>query len=312
VDLYADARDAFRRQVALDPEVGGAAWALLGLCEFQTREYEPALEHLQRGRRLGLAGDKELSRVVRYRTALLLTRNEQSEAATQILNSLAVERGAHPTLVEALGLSTLGLPYLPTELPPDKRDLVLTAGRAAVYWATHRLDDAERQFRELVTRFPETPGVHYSYGVFLLREHPDAALGEFKRELEIVPSSDRALLQIAFEYINQNKFAEGLPFAEKAVRLKPKEFSARNALGRILLETGDVKRATSELEEGVRLAPDSPEMRYALARAYTRGGRKDEATREHAEFVRLDKLRRELKGEPLSLPEKAAERRPPT
>jgi tetratricopeptide (TPR) repeat protein len=311
-DLYADARDAFRHQVALDPGAGGAAWALLGLCEFHTREYERALEHLQRGRRLGLGGDKELSRVARYRTALLLTRMEQYEAATQILNPLAVESGDHPTLVEALGLSTLALPYLPTELPPDKRELVLKAGRASVFGATHRLDDAEREFKELLARFPKTSGVHYSYGVFLLHENPDTALEEFKRELEISPSSVRALLQISFEYINRREYATGMPFAEKAVRLEPKEFSARNALGRILLETGDVKRATRELEEGVRLAPDSPEMRYALARAYTRGGRKDDAAREHAEFVRLEKLRRELKGEPLGLPAEAAERRPPT
>jgi tetratricopeptide (TPR) repeat protein len=310
-DLYADALDAFRRQVALDPEAGGAAWALLGLCEFQTREYERALEHLQRGRRLGLGADKELSRVVRYRTALLLTRMEQFEAATQILNPLVVESGDHPTLVEALGLSTLALSYLPTELPPDKRDLVVKAGKAAVYGATHRLDDAEREYKELLARYPKAPGTHYSYGVFLLRENPDAALEEFKRELEILPSSDRALLQISFEYINRNMHAAGLPFAEKAVRLKPKEFAARNALGRILLETGDVKGAIRELEEGVRLAPDSPEMRYVLARAYTRDGRKDDAAREHAEFVRLDKLRRELKGEPLGLPAEAADRRPP-
>jgi predicted Zn-dependent protease len=284
---------------------------LLGLCEFQTQEYERALEHLQRGQRLGLGGDKELSRVVRYRTALLLTRIEQFEAATQILNPLAVESKDHPTLVEALGLSTLGLPYLPTELAPDKRELVLSAGRAAVYMATHRWDDAEREFKDLIARYPKTPGVRYGYGVFLLRENPDAALEEFKRELEILPSSDRALLQISFEYINRNMHTAGLPFAEKVVRLKPKEFAARNALGRILLETGDVEGAIRELEEGVRLAPDSPEMRYVLARAYTRGGRKDDAAREHTEFLRLDKLRRELKGEPLGLPAEAADRRPP-
>jgi tetratricopeptide (TPR) repeat protein len=311
-DMYADARDAFRRQVALIPEAGGAAWALLGMCEFHTREYERALEHLQRGRRLGLGGNKQLQRVVRYRTALLLTRMERFEAATRILNRLASERGDHPALVEALGLSTLGLPYIPTEVPPDKRDLVLIAGRAAVYAATQRLEDAEREFKDLLARYPRTPGVHYSYGVFLFGENPDAALEEFKRELEISPSSVRTLLQIAFEYINRTEHAAGLPFAEKAVHLKPNEFAARNGLGRILLETGDIEGAIRELEEGVRLAADSPEMRYALARAYARAGRKDDAARERAEFARLEKLRREIRGEPTGLPGTASERRPPT
>src|SRR6185369_1876479 len=38
-DRYAEARDAFRNFVSLDPK-RGAAWGMLGLCEFQTREYD--------------------------------------------------------------------------------------------------------------------------------------------------------------------------------------------------------------------------------------------------------------------------------
>src|SRR5581483_981872 len=45
-DRYPEARDAFRNFVALDPK-RGAAWGMLGLCEFQTHEYERAVISLQ-------------------------------------------------------------------------------------------------------------------------------------------------------------------------------------------------------------------------------------------------------------------------
>src|SRR5262245_34247721 len=43
-DRYAEAREAFLKFVAVDPKFGPAL-AMLGLCEFQLRQYEPALIH---------------------------------------------------------------------------------------------------------------------------------------------------------------------------------------------------------------------------------------------------------------------------
>src|SRR5678815_5997488 len=77
------------------------------------------------------------------------------------------------------------------------------------------------------------------------------------------------------------------PLAEKAVQLAPKLYAARNVLGRVLLELGQVEKSIRELEEGVKLAPASPEMHFALARAYTRAGRKEDAARERETFKKL-------------------------
>jgi len=87
--------------------------------------------------------------------------------------------------------------------------------------------------------------------------------------------------------LKRDQFNDALPLAEKAVQLAPKLYAARNVLGRVLLELGQVDRSIRELEEGVKLAPNSPEMHFALARAYTRAGRKDEAARERETFKKL-------------------------
>jgi tetratricopeptide (TPR) repeat protein len=186
----------------------------------------------------------------------------------------------------------LRLPFLPNEVPPDKREQVLIAGRAGFNMAARRMEDARKAFSELVARYPDAPNTHYAYGVYLLNQDADAALEAFHRELKISPGHVPAMLQLAFEYLKRDEHENALPWAEQAVRLAPNLFPARNALGRILLELGQVERAIKELEAGVKLAPDSPEMHFALARAYTRAGRKQEAARARENFQRLDKLYR--------------------
>ncbi|HJQ24345.1 MAG TPA: tetratricopeptide repeat protein [Blastocatellia bacterium] len=285
-DRYPEARDAFRNFVTLEPK-RGAAWGMLGLCEFQTHEYERAVISLQRGRAIGFAGNQEIESVVRYHTALLYIRFEQFEVAFDILNEFMQTGNDSPKVIEAFGLALLRMPFLPAELPPDKRERVLSAGRAGFLMAARRTDEARAAFDELLKRYPNEPNVHYAYGVFLMNQDADAALKEYRRELEISPSHAPALVQMAFEYLKRGEYDTALPLAEKGVQLAPKMFAARNVLGRVLLELGQTERAVKELEEGVRLAPSSPEMHFALARAYTRAGRQAEAARERELFKQL-------------------------
>jgi tetratricopeptide (TPR) repeat protein len=285
-DRYLEARDAFRNLVALDPK-NGRAWGMLGLCEFQTREYERSVVSLQRGRTLGLDNNREIEAVVRYHAAQLYIRFEFFEIAYDILSEFVQIGNESPKVIEAFGLTMLRMPFLANEIPPDKREQVTVAGRAGYYLAARRLEEAGVAFAELLSRYPNAPNVHYAYGVFLMNQDADAALKEFRRELEISPLHQPSMVQIAFEYMKRDELNTALPFAEKAVQLAPKMFQARNVLGRVLLDLGQVERAIKELEEGARLAPSSPEMHFALARAYTRVGRKADATRERELFKRL-------------------------
>jgi tetratricopeptide (TPR) repeat protein len=285
-DRYPEARDAVRNVVALD-QTRGPAWGMLGLCEFQTREYERAGNSLLHARTLGFDGNRELESVVRYHAALLYIRFEQFEIAYDILTEFIRVGNESPKVVEAFGLAILRMPFLPDEIPPDKREQVLVAGRAALDMAAHRMDQARASFDTLLSRSPNEPNVHYAFGVYLLGQDADAAMKEFRRELEISPAHYPAMVQMAFEYLKREEYDEALPLAEKAVQLAPKMFPARNVLGRVLLELGQVDRAIKELEEGARIAPNSPEMHYALGRAYRRAGREADAKREVELFQKL-------------------------
>jgi len=285
-DRYAEAREAFQKLLSLDPK-NAAGWAMQGLCEFETREYDQAIISLLRGRSLGLAKYQELESVARYHAALLYIHFEQFEIAYDVLTEFLKSGNDSPKVIEAFGLALLRMPFLASEIPPDKREEVLIAGRAAFNMAARRSDEARAAFDQLLLRYPNAPNVHYAFGVFLLNQDADAALKEFKRELDISPQHQPSMVQMAFEYLKRDDYNTALPLAEKAVQLAPKMFPARNVLGRVLLELGQIDRAIKELEEGARLAPTSPEMHYALGRAYRRAGREQDAKRETALFQKL-------------------------
>src|SRR5258707_581730 len=84
---------------------------------------------------------------------------------------------------EAIAL--LRIRMIPSELPPDRRELVMLAGRGAYYRAARKPAAAKPAFELLVQRYPDAPNVHYAYGVYLLGEDPDRGVEEFKQELKI-------------------------------------------------------------------------------------------------------------------------------
>lgn len=293
-DRYNEASEALSNLLSIDDK-NGPAWTLLGLCKFRLRSYDEALADIQHGRALGLGENKQFIDVARYHAALLMTRIGQFELGYDALRPFAREGNERMSVIEALGINILRMPLLPTELPPDKRELVLLAGRAAYHQAARHPQEADRAFKELLARYPEAPHANYAYGVFLLIDTPDAAVEAFKRELIISPASVPTMLQIAFEYLKRSDGEKALPYAEKAVETAPELFATHNALGRVLLEMGKIPEAIKELEIGVKQAPDSPEMRFALARAYARAGRKEDAARERATFLQLDKQVRQMR-----------------
>jgi tetratricopeptide (TPR) repeat protein len=294
LDDFPRCRETFRKVVRLAPK-NGAAYAFLGLCEFGVKDYDRSLQHLLQSRILGVGDTKELGSVARYHAAVLMTRVEQYEQALETLGEFAAEGDDNPRVIEAMGLATLRMPLLPIEAPPERREMVLMAGRASYLMATRNTAASERAFETLVSRYPENENVHYAFAVFLLQEKPDRALEEFKRELELQPGHPWSLMQIAYEYLKRGEAQSALPWAQQAVAAAPNAFPAHKALGQALLETGDVDGSIKELLIGVKLAPDSPGLHFILAKAYQRAGRIEDAAREREEFTRLDRLARTQK-----------------
>jgi tetratricopeptide (TPR) repeat protein len=295
LDKYAEAKDAFARVVRLQPK-HAAAHGFKGMCEFRLKNYETALDDLLMATELGVTEPKDLADAITYHTAITMTRLEKYEFALTTLTTLA-RTGANdsPRIVEAFGMALLRIPMVPAELPADRREMVMLAGRGAYYQAARKPASAKPAFELLVERYPDSPNVHYAYGVYLLEEDSDRAIQQFQEELKISKGHIPTMLQIAFEYLRRSEWDAARPWAEQIVALDPSDFAGRRALGQVLLETGSTAESIEQFETGVKLAPDSPSMRFMLARAYQKAGRDADAQRERAEFLRLDRLVRTRK-----------------
>jgi tetratricopeptide (TPR) repeat protein len=299
---FREARDAFARFTSVERKRPGPGFAMLGLSEFQLKQYARALPALQRGRKLGLGTNADFTRGVLFHEGILNTRLGQPEIALERLTLVADQiAAAHPEapkdtvladlkLLDAFGIAALRLRKLPSELTALQIPAVRLAGRAQALIALQDRVAAETEFKQLLGLYPSEPGVHYAYGVFLLKEHPPLAIEEFRRELELSPSHDAARIQLSLEFLRTADYELGLRYAREAVTLVPENFVAHVACGRLWLALGKTDRALQELQAAVRLAPGSPEAHFALSQALSEAGRNGEAARERAEFKRLKAL----------------------
>jgi len=286
-DDYARCAESFGRVAAIDAKNAGAH-AFLGLCAFRLGQWEPALSHIIAAKRAGLAPGTELDRVARYHYAMLLNKAGQFEAAASPLSEMVRTEPDAPLLEELSGINALRLSLLPFEVPEDLKRPVSLAGRATILAWNRKSAEARAVAAELLRDYPSQPNAHYLMGWLLLLGQDVGAIAEFEKELKVSPNHVQARLQIAYETLRRGEAERGLPYAREAARQAPKDFTARNIHGRLLLAAGDAAAAVPELEAAVRLAPGSPEAHFALANAYQRTGRKAEAEKHRTIFKRLD------------------------
>lgn len=285
-EQYAESRDVLRRFVTIRSDAG-PAWALLGLSEFQLREYSRALDHLQRAMAQGMGDRKELIQSVYYDVVVLLTRFERYDDSIVMLQRMLANGAPDPALAEPAGLAGLRLPLLPSEVPPDHRELVHLAGRATLGVQTQHYEDAESEFKQLVTNYPNEPGVHYLYGAYLVQLHPNEGVAEFEREVEISPSHVLARVRLAEQLVAQRDFDRALALAQQAIKLDPKRASAHMLAGEAFVAKANAGDGVKELETARDIDPTLVRAHWDLLRAYIAAGRKDDADREKQAIEKL-------------------------
>ena len=269
----------------------GAAWAVMGLCEYEIKDYSNALLHLEHGAELGLSGSAESVRLAKYRLALLLNHDGQFEKATE---TIAREAGSGPLTKEiqfALGIALLRMPVLPEQVGDSQNRLVQIAGEIAGLLQNSKYDQAFPKFQGLLKEYPSVPYLHYAYGTALaaLSQYDDAEI-QFRKEERISPGSELPFVRLASLALKRHRPGEALPDAQRAVQLARDSAEAHYILGRTCLEMGEEQRAVQQLEAASKLAPGSPEVHFNLAKAYAKAKMPVKAEEERTIFARLNAL----------------------
>ncbi len=149
------------------------------------------------------------------------------------------------------------------------------------------LAKAIAEYRILLQRAPDKPGIHFRIGGLIMSLPPtetsvDEARKEFEQEVKINPQNAAAEYYLGELARQQDRLEEAIQHFTRSTKLFPDFAEAFGGLGRSLLDSGKAAEAVSPLETSVKLAPENPTMHLALATAYQRLGRKEDAAREFA------------------------------
>ncbi|MGC9945841.1 MAG: tetratricopeptide repeat protein [Bryobacteraceae bacterium] len=295
---YAEATDALRKGVELAPGVG-TGWALLGLSESQLEDQDQALADIRKGEGLGLGNNAEFEAAVRVRAAQLLIRSSAFDEALGQLQPLSKHPNNPPPVEEAMGLCVLAAPDDLGELPAPRRAVVDLAGKAAWAFASQHPDAAAAGYRQLLTQYPNEPGVHYAYGLYLMETDLQAALAEFQKEIQNNPKHWPALLAAASLQIRQGASEQAIESLRAALKIVPPKYHWRchTELGRANLDANHPDAAIHELETAAAQMPSSAHVHFFLSEAYRQAGRKADAERERKEFEKM-----KVQQDPLGVP----------
>jgi len=287
---YPEAIVALKACVARRPDYG-TAWAVLGLSEFEIKDYSNALIHLQRGQDLGMGGSRESVELAKYRLGVLLNRDRKFDLAAELLAPEARPGPLAEKIQFALGMALLRMSVLPDEVEASKSSLVLSAGEIAALLEDSKYDEVFPKFQALLRQYPAVPFLHYAYGTALeaLSQYDDAE-SQMRQEILISPNSELPYARMASIALKMHRPADALPSAERAVELGPDSAESHYLLGRSCLELGQRERALQELETASRMAPGSPEVHFNLAKAYAKAHLPEKAEQERATFARLNAL----------------------
>ena len=148
--------------------------------------------------------------------------------------------------------------------------------------------DAEKEYRTILEKYPNVPGIHFRIGRLLLSvpnpppDNAEKAKQEFVDELKIDPSNAGAEYVLGELARQASSYDEAVEHFSKATKLDPSFAAAYLSMGATLVTEKKYAEAIPSLEAGVKLQPANPSGHYNLATAYSRVGRKADADREFA------------------------------
>ncbi len=162
---------------------------------------------------------------------------------------------------------------------PEAETLIAEAFQAQGKW-----DDATAEFRKVLEKNPNQPGIHYQLGRILLSKPLDPTVAEearkeFEAELKINPTSPAAEFMLGDLAWRQQKADEAIEHFSRATQFDAGLAEAYLGLGVALNAAGRFSEAITPLKKYTEMEPANPAGYYQLAMSYARTGNRQEADR---------------------------------
>jgi predicted Zn-dependent protease len=287
-DHYPEAIAPLQHLVVLDP-ANGSAFVFLGLSEFEIKDYEHSLAHLELAQQHGFGDDPELANVATYHLALLFNWRGEFEKNLQLLGTTVAKSNAKPPdeIVAALGAALLRIPLFVTEIDPGNDALIQAAGEASALLKSGNAVAAANALRQLEAQYPKTPYLHYARAEALaVAGKNEQALQELAAEIKVSSSSSLPYIRMASLDLQLNHPKEALVSARKAVLLSPQSPAAHEILAHTLESVGEIQESAEQVAASEKMASTPVEIdttqrkRYAPGRSNPGGSAPRQAARD--------------------------------
>jgi len=155
---------------------------------------------------------------------------------------------------------------------------------AEAFQAQGKWDDATAEYRKILEKNPNQPGIHYQLGRILLSKPLDPTVAEearkeFEAELKINPTSPAAEFMLGDLAWRQQKADEAIEHFSRATQFDAGLAEAYLGLGVALNAAGRFSEAITPLKKYTEMEPANPAGYYQLAMSYARTGNRQEADR---------------------------------
>jgi putative PEP-CTERM system TPR-repeat lipoprotein len=275
---FKDAIVMLEKAVAFRPSAGTCY--LLGLCHFNSGEFELAMNQLQRALDLNPAYDQ--ARVLA--SLVYLKKNKTDDAITEIRKALAANpknAAAHSILGSAFlakGMSAEGIAELNRALELDPKLVDARFKKGIFELSRGKTGEAEAELSAAVRIDPELLNSRIILASSYLRRNEYAKAMTTARQGIRGQKTDAILYNIiADAYLQQGKHAEAATALGKAKEADPRFEVTYFKLVSLYLLAGEQEKGLTELRTLVELAPDNVRAQLALASLLEIRGREKEA-----------------------------------
>ena len=228
----------------------------------------------------------------RYYLALALDASDRKFDAIQQLEKLLVENPqdaqALYQLVRCYKLATHGAFSRLSKVAPESEFLL--ALRAETNAENDKSKEAIEQYKQVLVKNPEFPGVHFALGeIYWKLAQYEQAMKELQLSLNEDPRHPIGNYYVGDILVKDLKYEDAISHLSLAVAGDPKLMQAHFLLGKCYMTTGKFQEALKHSLAAEELAPENPSTHYQLSQIYARLNEKAKSQTQVEIFGRLTK-----------------------
>jgi len=261
--------------------------SLLGISYYALKNFDKTIE-VTRKELTGNPTDRQ----ARHYLALALSASGHLFEAIQQLESLRID---DPQNVEVLyqlvvdyRAATQQAGERLAKLYPDSEFTHAIDGE--VYADNGRLDEAILEFKEVLRKTPDFPGIHFALGqAYWRKRDSENALEQLKLVLQEDPSQPLANYYLGDILSDRQEYLHAIPHLRITLANYPEMTQAYFLLGKCYTGAGDSPRALEAFNKALELDPNYKEVHYQLYELYARLGDKEKSQAQLQIFEKLIK-----------------------